>query len=88
MGRRKSAAPLQTRACFCNATKCSEECGIGRIVAIPNGDIRRLGWSSALSRGMTKVLNQLLGFRSGSVGGGGQNRAFSSGAPIFGIVHL
>ena len=42
VGRRKSVAPPHTRACFCNATKCSEECGIGRIVAIPNGDIRTL----------------------------------------------
>jgi len=42
VGRRKSVAPPHTRASFCNATKCSKECGIGRIVAIPNGDIRLL----------------------------------------------
>ena len=78
MGRGKSVTPPHTRACFCNATKCSKECGIGRIVAIPNGDIGLLcGRQRCLSRGMTKFRTDC-----GDLGtemGVGQNRALVPG---------
>jgi hypothetical protein len=40
VGQRKSSAPLQSRACICNATRCCKECGIVRILKIPTVGIR------------------------------------------------